>query len=122
MGLSDKATRASFNEVKGLSGKNITAISTGDLHTVALGSDRKVYATGKNSDGRLGLGDTTNRTSFTEVTGLGGKNITAISVGSRHAVVLSSDGKVYATGNNSDGQLGLGDTTPRGSFTEVTLP
>jgi alpha-tubulin suppressor-like RCC1 family protein len=128
LGLGDSGygtNRYNFTEVLSLNGKNIIAVAAGADHSLALGSDGKVYATGYNHYGELGLGDNgymTNRSSFTEVTSLNGKNIIAIAAGSSHSFALDSDGKVYGAGANSYGQLGLGDSgygADRNTFTEV---
>jgi alpha-tubulin suppressor-like RCC1 family protein len=124
LGLGDNGTgtnRDIFTEVTFLGDKNITSIATGYDHSFALSNDGKVYAAGYNSFGQLGLGNNVNRNSFTEVTFLNDKNITAIAVGYYHSLVLTNDGKVYATGFNDYGQLGLGNNTDSNSFTEVTF-
>jgi alpha-tubulin suppressor-like RCC1 family protein len=121
LGLGDTTDRNTFTKVTSLSGKNITAIFAGDYHSLALSSDGKVYATGQNAYGQLGLGDTTDCNTFTDVTSLSGKTIIAISVGGFHSLALSNDGKIYATGNNYYGQLGLGDNADRKTFTKVTV-
>lgn len=43
---------------------------------------------------------------------LSGYYIDDIAVGSEHTLTLTSDGDVWAWGNNGDGQLGLGHTGP----------
>ncbi|MDR1614634.1 MAG: hypothetical protein LBS26_03590 [Campylobacteraceae bacterium] len=121
LGLGDWTDRSNFTEVTFLSDKNITAIITGNAHSFALSNDSKVYATGFNEYGQLGLGGNANRDNFTEVTFLSDKNITAIVAGYYHSFALSNDGKVYATGYNDYGQLGLGDWIDRSNFTEVTF-
>ncbi|MDR2638689.1 MAG: hypothetical protein LBC09_02495, partial [Helicobacteraceae bacterium] len=119
LGLDDKSNRNRFTEVKGLSDKNIIAIAAGDAHSIALGKDGKVYAAGDNKYGQLGVGDKTDRDSFTEAESLNGKNIIAIAAGAYRSLALSSDGKIYAAGSNKSGELGLGDRKRRVSFTEV---
>ena len=42
--------------VKGLAGVNVKSIACGDCHTLALSSDGKIFAFGRNQDGQLGLG------------------------------------------------------------------
>lgn len=47
-----------------------------------------------------------------QVMTLSGYYIDDIAVGSEHTLTLTSDGDVWAWGNNGDGQLGLGHTGP----------
>lgn len=77
-------------------------------------TDGKIYATGYNGNGQLGLGNTTNRTSFTEVTGLGTDPLYIGICGGGNAgwvIAQKSDGIIVATGYNGFGQLGIGNTT-----------
>jgi alpha-tubulin suppressor-like RCC1 family protein len=120
LGVGDNNGRNTFTEALFLRGKNIFEIATGYDHSFALSSDGKVYTTGKNDNGQLGLGDYTDRNTFTEVSSLSGKNIVAISAFGSHSLALSSDGRVYAAGNNYNGQLGLGDNNKRNTFIEVS--
>jgi alpha-tubulin suppressor-like RCC1 family protein len=84
-------------------GSVIQTVELGNRFSLALTRDGKVYATGDNSLGQLtGTG---NKTTFTEVTGLGGKTIIAIAAGGYHSLAVDSLGKVYGTGFNSDGQI-----------------
>ncbi|MDR1614375.1 MAG: hypothetical protein LBS26_02270 [Campylobacteraceae bacterium] len=51
-----------------------------------------------------------------------GLDISAIAAGYQHSLALTNDGKVYATGGNYRGQLGLNDSgrgTNRSNFTKV---
>ncbi|MDR0664162.1 MAG: hypothetical protein LBF86_01385 [Helicobacteraceae bacterium] len=120
LGLGDNNSRVIFTEVTSLNGKNIIAVSAGVGHSLALSSNGKVYAAGNNGDGQLGLGDNNDRATFTEVTSLNGKNITAVAAGAYHTIALDDSGKVYAAGFNLYGQLGFGDNNNRAVFTEVT--
>jgi alpha-tubulin suppressor-like RCC1 family protein len=119
LGLSNTNSRSSFVEVSSL--KNIVAIAAGDSHSFALDRDGKVYATGYNYYGQLGLSDNNDRSTFTEVTLLSGKQVTTIVAGPSHSFVIDDDGKAYATGYNSYGELGLDDRNNHNTFTEVTL-
>jgi alpha-tubulin suppressor-like RCC1 family protein len=120
LGLGDNVSRNVFTEITDLKDKNITAIAAGRLHSFALSKGGKVYAVGLNENGQLGLGDNVSRNTFTEITNLRDKNITAIAAGRFHSFALSNEGKVYAAGNNENGQLGLNDEDNRNSFTEVS--
>lgn len=75
-----------------------------------------LYVSGDNSDGQLGLGDTTNRNVFTQA---GTESWRMISAGAYHTVGLKTNGTIWSTGNNGYGQLGLNDTTQRTSFVQI---
>jgi len=85
-------------KVRGLT--NVIASAAGGLHTVALKSDGTVWAWGRNREGQLGDGTTTDRTSPVQVVGLSG--VTAISAGVAHNIALKSDGTVWAWGSIND--------------------
>jgi hypothetical protein len=111
-----------FTEINELSDKNIIGVAAGEFHTLALTKEGKVYATGSNEFGQLGLGDESERGSFAQIASLKDKSIIAIAAGSHHSFVIDSDRKVYATGHNYYGQLGLGVRgvgAKRDAFTEV---
>ena len=99
------------------------ALATGANHTCALLSDGSVKCWGMNNLGQLGLGDAASRGDATNEMGgklpavkLGaGKTAKAITAGEGHTCALLSDGSVKCWGYNFYGQLGLGDTTNRGT-------
>jgi alpha-tubulin suppressor-like RCC1 family protein len=117
LGVGEKGDPWKFTEIKSLSAKEIVAIAAGAFHTLALGANGKVYATGANRDGRLGFDDNANRETFELVASLEG--ITVIAAGNFHSLALSSEGKLYASGYNKFGQLGVGDNDDRWKFAEV---
>jgi alpha-tubulin suppressor-like RCC1 family protein len=119
LGLGDSNDRNVFTEVADLKDKNIIAIDARG-HSLALSDEGRVYAAGSNNFGQLGLGDSNDRNTFTEITDLRDKNITAVAAGFYHSFAVSRDNKVYATGRNSSSQLGLGDSNDRNVFTEIT--
>ncbi len=97
-----------------LNGKSITDVSAGWYHSVALDSDGKLYAWGDNTNGQLGDNSTTSSSVPVTVNTSGvlnGKTITAIAAGVDHTLALDSDGKVYAWGDNTSGQLGDGSNS-----------
>ena len=102
--------------VEGLT--NVTDIAAGYSHSLAVGEGGAVYTWGNNPRGQLGLGDQgTHRNIPTEVPGV--NEVVAVAAGNFHCFVLSRDGTVMACGMNRDGQLGLGDTDDRDTFTVV---
>lgn len=104
------------SEQEALTATSYAAVAAGDAHSLALRSDGLVFAAGDNFAGQLGNGTThaTGTGAPTLVTGLG--QVTAIAAGCSHSLALRSDGTVWAWGNNSSGQLGIGtllnQTTP----------
>ncbi len=102
----------------------VDAIAAGDLHSIILKEDGTVWVAGSNEVGQLGLGDTTKRTTFTQVLDISLNPITgvkAVAGGGSHSIILKEDGTVWVAGSNEDGQLGLGDTTNKNIFTEVDI-
>jgi len=107
-----------------LSGKTIVSISTFWSHCLALDSDGKVYAWGRNDNGQLGDDSTTHRNVPVAVNVAGvlsGKTITKIATGQHHSLALDSDGKVYAWGRGRNGQLGDDTATQRNVPVEVDV-
>ena len=94
---------------------NITQISLGGTHTLALDTEGHVWSWGYNGYGELGNGTTTSSTEKVQVKSPDGEgvleNIVAISAGNYHSIALDKDGNVYTWGYNGYGQLGLGNTT-----------
>lgn len=97
-----------------LLGKTIASSTTGAAHSLAVCTDGGLYSWGWNAQGQLGIGNNTNSAVPVAVSTAGvlaGKTIIAASGGNNHSLALSSDGKVFAWGLNSKGQLGTGNFT-----------
>jgi alpha-tubulin suppressor-like RCC1 family protein len=91
-----------------------TAIACGSQFSLALKSDKTVWAWGGGWSGQLGNGTWAASSVPVQVTGL--TDITAIAAGYAHGLALKSDGTVWAWGMNSYGQLG------NGSFLNNNVP
>lgn len=102
-------------QVHGLS--NVTALSTGLLHTCALVGGT-VECWGQNRRGQLGNNSTVNSSTPVEVTGL--TNAVSVSAGSSYNCALLSGGTVDCWGFNRGGQLGNGTVTDSSAPVEVT--
>ena len=76
-----------------------------------IGTDRTLWASGKNSCGRLGVGDTEDRSELEQVGGV--CDVVQVSCTWRHVLCLDSQGDVWSWGWNKHGQLGLGDFEDR---------
>jgi|GEM_PF-1360617 len=89
---------------------NVTAISAGSGHTLAVDADGGVWAWGNNGSGELGDDTITDRMIPVRVKNAGGLNylssIVAVSAGFSHSLALDSSGHVWAWGQNDWGQLG----------------
>ena len=88
-------------------------------YSLILKNDGTLWGCGYNAHGQLGLGDASNRNTFTEIT-TNANNIKSIYCGCYHTLILKSDGTLWGTGYNEYGQLGLGDTNSRTTFTQIT--
>jgi alpha-tubulin suppressor-like RCC1 family protein len=89
--------------------KNIVKISCGGGHTLCLDNQGRVWSFGQNNDhGQCGLGDNTigDVHSPTLVPNL--TNIVQVEAGDSHSLCLNDKGRVWAFGNNTSGQLGIG--------------
>jgi alpha-tubulin suppressor-like RCC1 family protein len=78
-----------------------------------------VFAWGDNTYGQLGLGDTTQRTSPTEL--INTKNWYIVSTGGNHTLAITSNGELWAWGDNTYGQVGDGTTTIRNSPVQIGI-
>ena len=101
-------------------GKTPTSVSCGEYHTFVLMTDNTVYATGNNQAGQLGLGNTNNQSSLQLITMPSGKTPKTISCGSTSTIILMTDGTIYGTGENYNGELA--NITTGSSFQLMTMP
>jgi alpha-tubulin suppressor-like RCC1 family protein len=100
-------------QVSGLS--QVTSIAAGIDSALAIGTRgittlKTVWAWGGNGSGQLGDGTLTSHLTPEPVTGIGAWSIAGISVGEKFAVVLGSDGTIWAWGADDAGQLGNAPT------------
>ena len=111
---SNSAVPVAVNMSGVLSGKTITQIASGGVHSCALTTDNGMYCWGQNGNGELGNNSTANSYDPVAVTmngALSGKTITQMSLGEYDSCALTSDGLSYCWGQNGNGQLGNNSTT-----------
>ncbi len=102
-------------------GVTATSIATGLYHSLAVGSNGRLYAWGYNADGELGDGTTTNREVTKAITLPSGASASAVSGGAFSSMVLTTTGGIDAMGQNGYGQLGIGSTANAITPTAVSL-
>ena len=90
-------------------------IAAGGYHTCATTPTNAAYCWGRNSDGRLGIGSTTNASVPTAV--VGSLSFTRLPTGFSHTCGLAG-ATTYCWGKNSTGQLGDGTNVNRNRPTD----
>ena len=118
----DRPTLVPLVDLSGVS--SFDAVIAGNNYTLAFDQQGRLWAWGLNSDGRLGLGDVTERhvPTLVPLADLSGVNsFEAVIAGASHTLALDQQGRLWAWGFNGSGQLGLGDTVNRDRPTLVPL-
>ncbi|MBB6562173.1 alpha-tubulin suppressor-like RCC1 family protein [Acidovorax soli] len=118
LGDGSAINRTTPQPVTGLA-SGVAAIVVGADHTCALTTAGAVQCWGKNANGQLGDGSTTNKTTPQPVPGLA-SGVAAIAAGIQHTCALTTAGAVQCWGGNADGQLGDGSTTNKTTPQPVT--
>ena len=95
--------------------KKIVTSIEGDS-TFVIRADNTLWAVGNNSHGQLGLGDTVDRSSLTQV---GNSKWNDISCYSTHTAGVRTDGTLWTWGKNDLGQLAQGDLVNYSSPNQV---
>ena len=95
----------------------VTEGHTNQMWTMAIKTDSTLWAMGKNTNGQLGLGDTTNRSVPTQV----GSDAVwgAVKQAGNSTIGLRRDGTIYGWGLNTTGSSGTGNTTQYSSPVQI---
>ena len=115
LGLGDTEIRNAPTQIPNIKALQVSA---GYRHTVIIDMENNVWVCGNNDYGQLGLGDTENRNAPTQIPNINllGNLLVKdqqVAAGFEHTVLIDMENNVWICGNNSSGQLGLGDTQPR---------
>ena len=102
---------------------NWASISAGDHHSMAIKTDGTLWAWGNNDGGELGTGNTTTYLNPTNIlaTVAGIVTYKMVSCGAFHTLAIRTNNSLWATGTNTDGQLGDGTNINRTSFVNINF-
>ena len=117
LGLGNTTNKTTFTKT---SITDVKQIACGENFTFAVKNDGSLWACGLNTTSQLGLDNYSNKTSFTKITKNINNDVKEVFCGFNHTFILKNDGSVYACGFNTNGALGLNNTSTKTSFTKVT--
>ncbi|ROR04058.1 alpha-tubulin suppressor-like RCC1 family protein [Delftia acidovorans] len=118
-----KRTRPVQVDLTPLDGSKVVALAAGYFHTLALDEQGHLWAWGWNSDGELGDGTNAdrNRPVQVDLAPLDGSKVVEVAAGGFHTLARDEQGRLWAWGQNSGGQLGDGTTIDRNRPVRVDL-
>jgi len=96
----------------------MATISAHQEGLLALKTDGSLYGCGANNAGQLGLGNTTSPITSLTATG-GGQTWQAMFMGTDFSVAVTTDGKLFATGDSAQGRNGLGYMVDVTTWTQI---
>ena len=102
-----------------LLGTDTAFIAHGGGFTVVLKDMGALFSFGGGTDGKLGLGTTTDHHSPVEISSLGQDN-SAVAAGGVFVHVIKASGAIWGWGNGQNGKIGIGSTANQLSPVEVT--
>jgi alpha-tubulin suppressor-like RCC1 family protein len=117
LGNGSTALSTTYGGVSGLTG--VTQVSAGSDHGLALTTDGTVWAWGSDAEGQLGNGSVSVPPVTVPVPVAGLTGVTQIAAGHYFSLALTSDGSVWAWGDNSYDELGNGTS---GSMGDTDVP
>lgn len=94
-------------------------IACGDEHTAFITKNGKLFMFGSNNWGQLGLGSKVSVSKPTCVKALKSEKVHLVACGRNHTLICTAEGKVFSSGGNGEGQLGLGDCEEWMSFHRI---
>ncbi|WP_092342932.1 RCC1 domain-containing protein [Candidatus Ichthyocystis hellenicum] len=114
LGTGDYVDRSIFVIV----GHAITHISAGDQFLLSINQAGDLLGNGSNEFGQLGMNG---RTNIMVPTTIFQQYVLDAAAGPNFSFAMLGNNVLFVSGNNTRGQLGLGDTIPRKVFTQVPI-
>jgi len=106
LGLGDWQNQFEPRHVKSLH-QSVKQVDCGKKHTLLVDESGSLFAAGDNSQKQLGIPYADRQNTFTQVLEFRQRAID-VAAGDEHSLILSTDQRLYACGNNQTGNLGLG--------------
>jgi alpha-tubulin suppressor-like RCC1 family protein len=100
---------------------SVAKIFAGGSSIFLLDNNGKVWCSGANARGQLGLGDINNRNSFTQLSFFNTRSIDAIIAHGGSTSFKESNGNVWNVGDNVNGLMGVGSVSTLPVLTPVQL-
>lgn len=103
---------------------SFTSVSSQSATTLALDNEGFIWAWGKNLHGQFGNGITTDSEVPLRMEVVDSNTLVRfreVKTGLNHSMALDTNGQIWTTGNNSDGQLGHGDFNPSLSWGKLDV-
>eukprot|EP00029_Vermamoeba_vermiformis_P005163 TRINITY_DN1718_c0_g1_i1.p2 TRINITY_DN1718_c0_g1~~TRINITY_DN1718_c0_g1_i1.p2 ORF type:complete len:394 (-),score=81.75 TRINITY_DN1718_c0_g1_i1:1180-2361(-) len=100
----------------------VKKMSAGHEHALFVTTERQLVVWGEGKSGQLGVEGLRETAQPVLVTGLSDIHVKSACGGGHHSMILTTDGKIYATGWNTFGQLGLGVDRHTQVFEHVIVP
>ncbi|BDR53521.1 hypothetical protein KIM372_14280 [Bombiscardovia nodaiensis] len=97
-------------------------VSTGFYHSLAIGTDGRVWSWGHNDAGQLGINSTADQPKPVQVQLPAGLKFNRVVAGPNDSFAFASDGSLYAWGADGKGQLGDGRSVDQLMPVRVSLP
>jgi alpha-tubulin suppressor-like RCC1 family protein len=120
--IGNGAPSSSLADIDPVKFYSIVSASLGGMHAAYIDDSARLFLWGTNANNQLGDGTTTIKYTPTEavLSKDGNKlKINKVECGVRHTLALAEDGTLFVTGNNSNGQLGRGNTTNANAFMTI---
>lgn len=127
-GLGSTSIVHSPTKISALDGVNIVSISVGtsnsvnDNHVLMLDDTGTVWVMGDNTDGQLGVGNTTNLNIPTALAKNDFVDVLSVGSGNGCSFGIDTSGNLWSWGRGASGLLGLGSESNQTSPIQVNLP